>query len=572
MLRDEQVNRILPLAALLGLALTLYFQGLGELPFYTVGEPREALEIWEEIHTGEWVLPSRNGIDLPSKPPLFHWLGGVTALATGTVNEFAARFPSALLATLTVLLVYWFGAKKWGTAAGMFAACMLATNFEWIRAARSARVDMVLTAFLTGAFVAFDAVARAATPRPLPLLLFYLCMGLATLAKGPIGFLLPGFVAVVYLALRRDLGRWRRMHVFRGSVLAIGLPACWYLLAALHGGEAFVHKQILVENLMTFFGWTADPGTPSHSFFYVVPAFLTGFAPWSVFVIPLGIYLYHSRGRRLDGDGYLYPLVWFVAIFLFFMIAAGKRTVYLLPVYPAAALLLGAWWSRLSSGEFALPGGLTAALRMAAMVVALALLLVVLAVVLEAFGSRPMEVLSPFLHHTDRENVPLVREMIRVHETSFLCWAGVAAAATLLCIVATWRSRWSVVFASLVILVASTTLLVNGVFHPELAQRRTFKPFMAAVRATVGNGGQLAFYNSFDYGAVFYWQDRIPVLGAHVATFRGDGRKQYVLLWDSEWNNLPSAERGQLDLVLRSEGTGPGANDGLVLARLRENH
>ncbi|MBP1684830.1 MAG: hypothetical protein H6Q33_973 [Deltaproteobacteria bacterium] len=563
------MNRILLPAALLGLTLALYFQGLGELPFYTVGEPREALEIWEEIYNGEWVLPSRNGIDLPSKPPLFHWLGGLTALATGAVDEFAARFPSALLATVTVFLVYGCGARKWGTAAGMFAACMLATNFEWIRAARSARVDIVLTTFLTGAFLAFERVATATVPRPLPLLLFYLCMGLATLAKGPIGFLLPSFVAVVYLALRRDVGRLQRMHVFGGGILALGLPGCWYLAATLHGGTAFVHKQLLIENLMTFFGWTSDPGTPSHSFFYVIPAFLTGFAPWSLFVVPLGIFLYQLRGRRLDDEGYLYPLVWFVAIFLFFMVAAGKRTVYLLPIYPAAALLLGAWWGRLSSGQFSLRPGLRAALRTGAVCFVVVLLLVLLAVTMEAFGGRPLDRLGPFLHHTDRENLPLVHEMIRTHHASFLGWVGVVATATLVLSIATWRSRWAVVFASLVILVTSTTVLVNNVFHPEIARQRTFKPFMAAVRATLGPSGQLAFFYSFDYGAVFYWNQRIPVLGAQIPDFRGSERKQYLLLWESEWNGLSAQERGKLDFVLRSEGTGPDARNRLVLARVR---
>jgi len=562
------VNRALAFGVLLALTLALYFQGLGQLPFYTVGEPREALEIWEEVHNGEWVLPSRNGIDLPSKPPLFHWLGGLTALATGRVDEFAARFPSALLATITVFLIYWCGARKWGPAAGIYAACMLAANFEWIRAARSARVDMVLTACLTGAFVAFEPVARAAVSRSLPLFLFYLCMGLATLAKGPIGFLLPSFVAVLYLALRRDLRRLRRLHIVPGCLLAVGLPGCWYLAATLHGGEAFVRKQILIENLMTFFGWTSDPGTPSHSFFYVVPAFLTGFAPWSLFVFPLAIFLYRRRGRRADDEGYLYPLVWFVAIFVFFMIAAGKRTVYLLPLYPAAALLLGAWWSRLSAGHVALRPGLRAAFRGGAAIFTLALLLLLFAVALEAFGARPLDRLAPFLHHTDRENLPLVHELIRTYRRSFFGWIGVVAASTLLIPFATWRGRWAVVFASLLILVTSTTLLVNNVFHPELARQRTFKPFMAAVRARVGDNGQLAFFNRFDYGAVFYWQQRIPVIGGSWAMHRSGGHPLYLLLWDSEWHALSSVDRGKLELVLRSQGTGPDARDRLVLARV----
>jgi 4-amino-4-deoxy-L-arabinose transferase-like glycosyltransferase len=565
------MNRALSVGALMALAFALYFQGLGQLPFYSIGEPREALEIWEEIHYGNWILPSPNGIDLPLKPPLFHWLGGLTALVTGEVDEFAARLPSALLATLALLLVYWCGATKWGAAAGMYAAGILATNFEWIRAARSARVDMVLTVFLTGAFVAFDAVTAATPPRLLALLSFYLCMGLATLAKGPIGFLLPGFVAVIYLVLRRDLARLRHMHIILGSILAVGLPACWYALAIVQGGAAFVHKQILTENLMRFFGWASDPGTPLHSFFYYVPSFVAGFAPWSLFVIPLGIYLYQSR-RQLDEEGYLYLIVWFAAIFLFFMVAAGKRSVYILPAYPAAALLLGAWWSRLSSGKLVPPPALTRALRVAAAVTAIALLVVVLAVVVEEFGGQPLELLRPFLHHKDQENLPLVHQMILARPAAFLSWAGAVAAVTLFFVAAVWRTRWPSVFLSLAVLVCGTTLLVNGVFHAEQAQRRTFKPFLAAVRDVVKDPNQLAFYNEFDYGAVFYWRQRIPVVSTSMVELSSSGRIRYLLLWESWWKSMRPEERGSFEFVLQSEGTGPDGNDRLVLARLVQPH
>jgi 4-amino-4-deoxy-L-arabinose transferase-like glycosyltransferase len=75
--------------ALLGFALFLYVWGLGRVPFYTKGEPREAVQVWEEVHSGEWILPMRNGHDLPSKPPLFHWLAGIASLAFGEVDEFS---------------------------------------------------------------------------------------------------------------------------------------------------------------------------------------------------------------------------------------------------------------------------------------------------------------------------------------------------------------------------------------------------------------------------------------------------------------------------------------------------
>lgn len=556
------------LGILVILTLVLYFRGLGTLPFYTVGEPREALEIWEEIHTGEWILPMRNGEDLPSKPPLFHWLGGVTAAVTGSVDELSARLPSALLATVTVLLVYWFGATQWSVAAGLYAACMLAANFEWIRAARSARVDMVLTAFLTGACIAFQRASATLPPSRLALVLFYLCIGLAMLAKGPIGVLLPVMVGGVYLAVRRDLLRLRHLHVVLGGLLALAPPAVWYLLAARRGGGAFVHKQLLVENLMTFFGWTADPGTPQHSFFYVVPAFFGGFAPWSVFALPLGITLLQRRGR-LDREGWLYPLVWFLAIFLFFAIAAGKRTVYLLPLYPAAALLCGLWWSRLSSGEPVLSPRLERGLQWVGIVALLAIAGTSFAVIAEAFGGQPLDRLRPFLHHTDQDNLPLVHEICRNHRAAFSAWATLLAATAAVFAGGVWRRRWPLVFAALLVFVASTTFVVNEIIHPEIAQRRTLKPFLTQVRNAVRDDQELAFYDTFDYGAVFYWRDRIPVVHGQLAEVSAGGGARYLLMWRSQWRQLAQDEQQRLDIVRESEGSGPDGKDRLLLVAFR---
>ncbi|MGH7960503.1 MAG: ArnT family glycosyltransferase, partial [Candidatus Binatia bacterium] len=137
-----------PLLIGLGLGLLcafLYLWGLGEKPFYTKAEPREASVVWEITTTGEWILPLRNGVMIPSKPPLFHWLGALISLAWGEVNELTIRLPSALLALLGVLLTYSAGTALWGVEAGLIAALILGTSFEWMRTAITARVDMTLT-------------------------------------------------------------------------------------------------------------------------------------------------------------------------------------------------------------------------------------------------------------------------------------------------------------------------------------------------------------------------------------------------------------------------------------------
>src|SRR5581483_1141902 len=157
-------------AMLIGVALTLlclllYWWGLGDVPFYTKGEPREATVVWEIYSTHEWILPLRNGYIIPSKPPLFHWLGTLVSYANGGVNEFSIRFPSAALATIGVLLTYSAGVTLWGAEAGAVAAVALATSFFCSETATTARVDMTLTVCMVAAFLSFLFLYRRGTVR-----------------------------------------------------------------------------------------------------------------------------------------------------------------------------------------------------------------------------------------------------------------------------------------------------------------------------------------------------------------------------------------------------------------------
>ena len=95
-------------AGVLALAALVCLVGLAEQPFYTKGEPREAVVVWEMAHGGGLVLPLRNGTEIPSKPPFFHWLGLIASQATGGVSELSTRLPSALLSIATVFVVYAF--------------------------------------------------------------------------------------------------------------------------------------------------------------------------------------------------------------------------------------------------------------------------------------------------------------------------------------------------------------------------------------------------------------------------------------------------------------------------------
>src|SRR5258705_11649976 len=130
-LSGAQAWRLRDAAILVGLCLILLFWGLGDLPFYTRGEPREGLVVWEMNSSGNWILPVVNGEYIPFKPPLFHWLALLAGSIFGGIDEFTLRLPSALLAAAGVLMIYRTGARLLGKKAGVVAGSVLLTSGEW---------------------------------------------------------------------------------------------------------------------------------------------------------------------------------------------------------------------------------------------------------------------------------------------------------------------------------------------------------------------------------------------------------------------------------------------------------
>ena len=547
----------------LGLGLLcalLYVWGLGDKPFYTKAEPREATVVWEIVTTGEWILPLRNGAMVPSKPPLFHWLGAVISLTWGELNEFTIRLPSALLAILGVLLTYGAGTALWGVEAGIIAALILGTSFEWVRAAITARVDMTLTVCMVCAFLFFLFVYRRQKAGLRESLLFFFLLGLATLAKGPVGALLPTLTVLVFLWLRGDLHVLRQLHLVPGIVMLMLVAGSWYGLALWHGGQEFFTKQIMKENVLRFFASGAAGAGHEHPFYYFVPYLFLGMAPWSFFFPPLAVFLYQRR-RTWSQQGYLYFLVWIATVFIFYSIASSKRSVYILPIYPAVALLLGAWWQELRRGTVALPKGFSWLMQGSGYVCVLIVGAAMMIVVAQMFGFDPLGLIRPLLHPRDQANLPLFTGIVAAHPWAFLLWFGIVAPAVLVLVLCLRRQQWGWVFASLAAFTLSTFLLVNTAFQPTVASARTFRPFMPRVIEQIGDT-PLFFYKAFDSGALFYAGRRIP--------FYDPARRQpekpcFLLMWEEEWAKVAHQTENGLRTVETSEGTGPKGNHRLVL-------
>ena len=552
---------------LLLLCFLLYFWELGRIPFYNYEESKEALIVWEIVNDGGWILPRRNGTEMPLKPPLFHWIGAGISLLGGQVSEFAVRAPSAVATSAAVVLTFFCGQAWWSWRVGLFAALILATSPEWARWAIHARSDMLLVFFMTAAMLSFFQLWQERASRRSLVYVFYASLGLAILAKGPLGFLLPVLVIVAFLAERRDLQFIWKMKLAGGSLVMVVIAASWYVLATAQGGGEFVSRQILDENVFRFFA--SEQGGPSrdHSFYYYVPTLCAGMLPWSLFFPALIYALYRSHGQGDAKSRYL--MIWCGVELLFFSLASGKRSNYILPVYPALALLLGVWWQELMDRAAAFSPAVVRLSKASAVLLGGGFAVIVVSLLAHGAGIDLAHLVSPFLHPRDQANLPLVAHGLQSHFPVVMAWLAILASALGWYFVGFKREQWMWVFAALTVLMSSSLYFTNALFHPILAKERTYKPFMLGARSTVQDAPLYFYQNAYDYGANFYADRRIPSYTQDLAQLAtSHGSQLYLLMREEDWQRLPPTASPRLEHLVTSHGRGPDKKHRLALVAL----
>ena len=334
-------------AVLLGLCFVIYFINLGQWDLWSPDEPRYAEVSREMVNRGDWILMHRNGHLYTDKPPLFFWaIAGSSFLWQG-FSPLSVRFPSALFGTLTVLLTYFIGKKLYSSRTGFLSGLVLATAFEFAYLSTRGNIDATLTFFTTASFFCFlqwyeygrEERIRPRSLKSLSIYGFYISMAFATSVKGLPGLILPLLVSLIYLAVQKDWKGIRRMKLLPGMLLYMVVVLAWYLPAVSRGGSVYLRETLFKHSMDAFAkGWTHV-----HPFYYYLYTFPVEFLPWFVFLPGAIVYGFFKEtiGKRKE---FLFAFVWFAAIFLFFSISKGKRGLYLLPLYPAASLMVGKFW------------------------------------------------------------------------------------------------------------------------------------------------------------------------------------------------------------------------------------
>jgi len=298
-------------------------------------EPRFALLTLGMLQTGEYVAPLKMGEVYSSKPLLHLWATAAVSAALGGVDEISMRIPSFLTALLCVLATYALGTAMFGARAGLFAALVLATDVRYLTQAGWASTDILLCFFMTAALVCFHAGYRTRQGRWY--LLTHLFCALGTLTKGPVGFVLPGLIVLVFLIAQRDLHEILRLRLVEAILITLALVGPWLMLYARRAGGDDTWTLLVTENIHRYLhAWNNE-----HPWHYYLWRFPVDFLPWTL-VLPAAVWY----SRTLEAKERRFLWIWFAVVFLFYSASRGKRGVYILPLHPPAAILVGWFWDR----------------------------------------------------------------------------------------------------------------------------------------------------------------------------------------------------------------------------------
>jgi 4-amino-4-deoxy-L-arabinose transferase-like glycosyltransferase len=326
---------------LLVVSFALFCIHAGRKELHTGDEARTLLIARDMVREGHWFVPRVQGKVILTKPPLLFWaIALLSRLYRGEVTEFTGILPVALSASAGVIALFFLGEQLFHRRLAFLAALILATTPQYFWVATQFRVDMPLTLCIMLSFWAFYRGYRFPETHKNAFLLFFLFLALGTSVKGPLGVIVPLLPIICYLWWTKELYILQTMRPLRGLLLYALLLLPWLLPALLQ--HEIDYRTLVFQQTVVRYVDSWDTEAP---FYFYVPSLLVNLLPWTPFLF-VGILLgFHARTAE-QKKPFMLLLLWFVTNFLFFSLSSGKRDRYILPLYPATALLIAFFWER----------------------------------------------------------------------------------------------------------------------------------------------------------------------------------------------------------------------------------
>jgi 4-amino-4-deoxy-L-arabinose transferase-like glycosyltransferase len=462
---------------------------LGDLPLLQPDEGRNAEVAREMKLSGAWLAPTYNGITYLDKPA-FYFKAVALSLACFGDSEIAARIPSAGFGIGVLVLTYLFCRREYGVRCAALAAIVLATTPLFLVNARTVIFDIALCFFTAAAiFAGFRAEETEGNARRVWYLVGAAAAGFATLVKGPVGFLVPALVLLVFHRVLGRRGVWKRFFAPLNLLFFFGVVLAWFVSLSLAHPD-FPYYGIVEESFHRF---TTTGFHRSKPFYFYGVVVLGLFLPWSLLLPEAVAAAWKSRRNQLSAD--VLCIIWALVVVIFFSLSQSKLPGYIL----SAAVACGILVARLFDRALMQPGGRPARIaRHAAMAFVVVSLLVTAGAI---YLSSRIEQLARPLGLTVAD-----ADQLKSQFTTAVVMLLVYAALALL---AVWRGSAGLCFACFasfpLLLVSVNYGMINVVFNTKSAR------VLAQQIPVLPPETQLACLECFPNGLTFYL-DRTAIL------------------------------------------------------------
>ena len=364
--RSSKVSMILVLA----LAAVIYFAGLSGYPLLDPDEGRYAEIPREMLESGDFITPRLNYVKYFEKPPLFYW-SVAGSMALFGQEEWAVRIVPALAGFLTILLIMVLGKRFFGTRTGVMAGWVYLTSLVPLILARLPIIDGLFSLFLTATWGAWwlGYAAPAGHMKRIWFCTAWACMGLACMTKGIAAIALTGLIIFAFIIVRRDFRTLRAMAWLPGLLIFALIVLPWHLAVSSRNPE-FAHFYFVVQH----FGRLVSE-EHSRPVWYFLVIFPFGMLFWTALFFPAIINALKRAIKAIklptngdkkanESEGVLFLVIWVLAVVGLFSLSRSKLVPYILPGYPAMALLIASYLTNggLTRSSARWCAGLTAAL------------------------------------------------------------------------------------------------------------------------------------------------------------------------------------------------------------------
>ncbi len=310
----------------------------GDASLWDIDEPNNAQALKEMLAHHNLMVPTFNEALRPDKPILNYWLMGAGVRLLG-MNGWGLRIGSVALGALLVFYLALALRRLYGERTALLTGLLTATALHSQIIFRAAVPDPLLIFFVTISLISYLRGYLLAGERRRDYLISYTAMALATLAKGPIGFLLPGLIIVLFLLGRRDLPHlWRQGQIALGVPLFLLIALPWYLAVGVETHWLWDRLFIDQQNIGRYTASMEGHRGPIYYYFLTIPLALL---PWSIFLPQTVAELWQRRKAlftQAPEDAFM--LLWAITWVVFFSLAATKLPNYVWEAYPPLFLLL----------------------------------------------------------------------------------------------------------------------------------------------------------------------------------------------------------------------------------------